>query len=340
LAIGFTVPAQAETSVTHRASANTAAAVPFPKARPGSRSTPEPAAPTTPEPKAEAADTASAPSGPSECQKRLDAGLAVAKPLPPITGPGACHAEDVVRLEAIVATDGSRIKLSPPPMLRCEIAEAVTHWVREQADPRTRSFGRLKEILVAASFSCRGRNNVTGARLSEHGLANAIDLRGFTLANGKSILLTDASADKSLREQLRDSACGAFTTVLGPGSDGYHEEHIHLDHIQRRGGYRMCQWAVREPGEAPVAAVSVRNGKTAPKAVKKATWKFAPIAHADGDAPGVVASPPVPITPRAARSASCGEGQACPQAASPQRERARRRAGRQRFEDPLAIFRW
>jgi hypothetical protein len=47
--------------------------------------------------------------------------------------------------------------------------------------------------------------------------------------------------------------CGRFTTVLGPGSDGYHETHIHVDLAERRGGYRMCQWDVRDP--APVAAV-------------------------------------------------------------------------------------
>jgi hypothetical protein len=36
-------------------------------------------------------------------------------------------------------------------------------------------------------------------------------------------------------------------TVLGPGSDGYHEHHIHVDLAERRGNYRMCQWDVREP---------------------------------------------------------------------------------------------
>jgi hypothetical protein len=293
----------------------------------------------------EKADYSPAPAGSSACQKRLDAGLAITKPLPPITGPGACHAEDVVQLAAIITTDGAKIKLSPPATLRCEMAEAVARWVREQAEPRVRSFGAPEELLVAASFSCRGRNNVTGAKLSEHGLANAIDLRGFTLANGKSIVLTDASADKNLREQLRDTACGEFTTVLGPGSDGYHEEHIHLDHIQRRSGYRMCQWAVRVPGEAPAVSVSTKQEKDTPKPTKKDAEPSAPVAHTDGGASKVVASPPFPVarpstTSRAARSASCGEGRACPRSASPRRERAHRRARARRSVDPLAIFRW
>jgi hypothetical protein len=45
-------------------------------------------------------------------------------------------------------------------------------------------------------------------------------------------------------------------TVLGPGSDGYHEEHVHVDLAERRGGYRICEWDVREPGDAPAAVVA------------------------------------------------------------------------------------
>jgi hypothetical protein len=44
--------------------------------------------------------------------------------------------------------------------------------------------------------------------------------------------------------------------VLGPGSDGYHEDHVHVDLAERRGGYRMCQWDVREPGEELAASAT------------------------------------------------------------------------------------
>jgi len=40
-------------------------------------------------------------------------------------------------------------------------------------------------------------------------------------------------------------------TVLGPGSDGYHEEHIHLDLAERHNGYRICQWDVNLPVPLP-----------------------------------------------------------------------------------------
>ena len=75
------------------------------------------------------------------------------------------------------------------------------------------------------------------------------------LANGIVVGLTDPQVGKDLRLGLRKSTCARFTTVLGPGSDGYHEDHVHVDLAERTGGHRMCQWDVREPGEEPVAAV-------------------------------------------------------------------------------------
>jgi hypothetical protein len=60
-----------------------------------------------------------------------------------------------------------------------------------------------------------------------------------------------------MRDSIRESACGRFTTVLGPGSDGHHEAHIHLDIAERHNGYRICQWEVREPPPAELASAQV-----------------------------------------------------------------------------------
>ena len=83
-----------------------------------------------------------------------------------------------------------------------------------------------------------------GAKLSEHGHANALDLRGVTLANGTAVNLTDKTVSKEFREHIRQSACATFTTVLGPGSDDFHKTHIHLELIERKGGHWICQWDV------------------------------------------------------------------------------------------------
>jgi hypothetical protein len=118
----------------------------------------------------------------------------------------------------------------------------------------------MQAVDTYDDFSCRGRNRQSSGKLSEHGKGNAVDVRGFTLADGRFISLTDVHVSKDMREALRESACARFTTVLGPGSDGYHEEHIHLDMLERRNGYRICQWDVREPPPPPPpAAVSVKS---------------------------------------------------------------------------------
>src|SRR4029079_6517402 len=104
------------------------------------------------------------------------------------------------------------------------------------------------------SFECRGRNRVAGALLSEHGRANALDVRSLKLASARLISLTDRSVPRDLREAVLHSVCARFPTVLGPGSDWYHEDHIHLDLMERRNNYRICQWNVWDhlPQDTPL----------------------------------------------------------------------------------------
>jgi hypothetical protein len=118
-------------------------------------------------------------------------------------------------------------------------------------------------------------------KVSEHGKANAVDLRGFTFEDGRYVHLTDIKASKPMREDVRKSACARFTTVLGPGSDGYHDEHIHVDLAERRGGYRICQWDVREPPPPPKPPEKPAEVAATPDAVKTEA-AVAPEA-ADGD---------------------------------------------------------
>src|SRR5262249_26724040 len=109
--------------------------------------------------------------------------------------------------------------------------------------------GALKSDGKYCSICFRGRNRIIGAKLSEHGKANALDIRSFKLVNGTVVELTDPTVAKDFRERLRKDTCARFSTLLGPGSDGYHENHVHVDLAERVGGHRMCQWEGREPGE-------------------------------------------------------------------------------------------
>ena len=199
-------------------------------------------------------DSAAATSEPTECDRRI-LEIAVTEPLPRLIGPDACGGSDMLRLVAALRPDGTRIEIRPAPVLRCAFAESVAAWLRDEAAPRVDKLGApLRTVETFDDFECRGRNRVAGAKLSEHGKGNAVDVRSFTLADGRSIGLTDVSVAKDFRDEIRDSVCHRFTTVLGPGADAQHESHIHLDLIERSHGYRMCQWDVREPQKTEVAA--------------------------------------------------------------------------------------
>lgn len=223
---------------------------PLPPSRPERPQTAERSAETP-------AEELTAPPVPPACLKTLG-GLAIVEERPPIAGPNGCGATDAVRLQAVIGVSGERIALEPAADLRCGMAEAVVRWVREDVAPTLReNAAPLKAIGAATSYQCRPRNHVAGALLSEHGLANALDVIAMRLTDGTVLNLTDRTASKPLRERLRDSACEHFTTVLGPGSDGVHEDHIHLDVRQRRGGYRICQWDVLEPAQEVARGTAV-----------------------------------------------------------------------------------
>jgi hypothetical protein len=212
--------------------------------------------------------TAPEPAAPSACRLRLTADLASAPSVAAIEGPGACGAEDVVRLEAVLLPDKRRVAVAPPAVVRCELAEAIVYWVRDDVAPAVRLLkSPLKSIDNYAAYDCRGRNRIAGANLSEHGKANAIDIRAVRLANGELVGLTDPLVSREFRVRLQERTCRRFTTVLGPGSDGYHEDHVHVDLARRVNGHRLCQWEVREPaaedqsGEKPVPLPRPRPGR-------------------------------------------------------------------------------
>ncbi|SDO99636.1 Uncharacterized conserved protein [Afipia sp. GAS231] len=236
------------------------AVVPLPKPRPadapaaetGTGPAAEPQPPQAGKP-AEQAAPASPPAPPpapqaSACRQALTEAIAIAPSILDIHGAGGCGGEDLVRLEAIVLPDARRVSVKPAAILRCAMASELADWIRKDIAPLAVSLGStISDLDNFDSFECRGRNRIVGARLSEHGRANALDVRALKLANGRSIALTDRTVPREVRETVLHSVCARFTTVLGPGSDWYHEDHIHLDLMERRNNYRICQWDVLDP---------------------------------------------------------------------------------------------
>jgi hypothetical protein len=234
------------------------------------------------EPPKPAEQAAPAAPTPSACRLALTDAIAIAPSIPDVHGAGGCGGEDLVRLEAIVLPDRRQVAVKPAAILRCKMASEIADWIRTDIAPLAQGLGSPISVLDNFdSFECRGRNRVVGAQLSEHGRANALDVRAFQLANGHSISLTDRTVPRDLRETVLHSVCARFTTVLGPGSDWYHEDHIHLDLMERRNNYKICQWNVYDPlpqtapllpagrpEEAPPREVAAKSDAAKPDAAK------------------------------------------------------------------------
>ena len=145
-----------------------------------------------------------------------------------------CGIEDAVRVRSVAG-----VKLSQPALINCDTARALNAWVERGAKPAFRRRGPLVELKVAASYSCRTRNNQPGAKLSEHSRGNAIDISGFTMMDGEVVTVKGGwGQGTTLRPLSRalKAACGPFGTVLGPESDRYHGDHFHMDVARYRSG--------------------------------------------------------------------------------------------------------
>ena len=222
------------------ASCAAAQTVPLPRPRPPDLHAPEPAAPETPQ----------EPARDEACLERLKAaGMAFDQAAPPAAANAACVIDTAVRLTAVgIATrPGAVVRLPDQPILACRFAERLGGFIGDLAAPLVA--GRLAVELTAVrtgpGYECRNRNRVVTGHLSAHALGLAVDVEAFELANGKVLPVKPDGDERgqAVVAAIRTAACGWFTTVLGPGSDPAHAEHMHVD-IQTHGSgerYRICQ---------------------------------------------------------------------------------------------------
>lgn len=215
------------------APADTTAAIPIPPPRPA-----DPAPPVEPASVVEDVEGAVALQG---CLDRLATLGVQVEPMPPIAQ-GACGAKRPVRLTRLPGG----VAVSTPAVVTCPVAEALARWSKEVlAVESNRAFGTAPLALqIGTSYQCRGQNRQAFAKLSEHAFANAVDVMGFTFPKRPPVPVTfhpEGSPEGMFFKAVRAGACAHFTTVLGPGSDSYHADHLHLDLRGRRGAHRMCQ---------------------------------------------------------------------------------------------------
>lgn len=147
---------------------------------------------------------------------------------------GACGIDEAIKLRSV-----SGVALSQEAVMDCATAKALKKWTDRSAKPALAHLGGLTGYRVAAHYTCRTRNNQPGAKVSEHGKGRAIDISGFQLQSGEIVSVLEgwnsSRHSKALRK-MHAGACGTFGTVLGPGSDGYHRDHLHLDTARYRSG--------------------------------------------------------------------------------------------------------
>ncbi len=160
----------------------------------------------------------------------------VAARRPPVSDPGGCGISDPV-----VVSQVAGVTLRGPALLSCRAVQALDRWVRSAAIPAVgQRGGGLGEMEVAAHYACRPRNNQDGAKLSEHGKGNAIDISSFAMRDGSRVGVQNGwrgkPRDRKLLHRLHDSACGPFGTVLGPDGDRFHQTHLHFDVAEYRSG--------------------------------------------------------------------------------------------------------
>lgn len=123
--------------------------------------------------------------------------------------------------------------------MRCQLADAFTGWVRNAVAPAAFQIlgSELVKVESMGTYSCRGiigGGAGSSARMSEHGLANAVDVGGFILKDGRRITIVNDwnSDDPKIREffqAIHRSACRRFKTVLSPEYNAAHHDHLHLD---------------------------------------------------------------------------------------------------------------
>lgn len=148
-----------------------------------------------------------------------------------IDGPGTCGMVYPLRVTAFSA--GS-VGLAQRMTLACPIIPQVETWLGRVVQPAAELYlGQRVVEIRGGSYSCRGRNNQPGAKVSEHAYGNALDIMGFRLADGREIVVKTAwrgrPEEQDFLHEVFVGACRTFTTVLGPGSDAFHYDHIHLD---------------------------------------------------------------------------------------------------------------
>jgi hypothetical protein len=171
------------------------------------------------------------------CARVLTQAAVTYRPLPDETTGPQCGLFDAVTIERTASEVGA------PFSLTCRTAVALALWEKHAVTPAAeRYFGSpVQRIEHFGSYACRNVYGRPSATRSRHATAEAFDVAGFVLADGRRIrVLGDwdgSSPAARFLHDVRDGACRFFDGVLSPDYNTAHRDHLHLD----RGRYRYCR---------------------------------------------------------------------------------------------------
>jgi hypothetical protein len=154
------------------------------------------------------------------------------------------------------------VAVQPAATLACPIVSALDQWITGAVQPAALRWFRqpVVEIKQISAYSCRGMNGDPNAHISEHAFGNALDVAEFDLADGHKVSVQygwkGSPEEQGFLHDVQSAACDEFTTVLAPGANVYHYNHIHVDLMRHYNGRHICEPSAI-PGE--VAAARVRS---------------------------------------------------------------------------------
>jgi len=137
---------------------------------------------------------------------------------------------------ASLPSDSASLGVTNLGPVTCEVSRAFTGWARFGVDRAARQIlgSPVRSIETFGSYSCR---DVAGSgRRSAHATGAAIDISGFVLEDGRRITVKagwngGTATERQFLRVVQQSACKRFGTVLGPGYNAAHEDHLHLEGV-------------------------------------------------------------------------------------------------------------
>ncbi len=180
---------------------------------------------------------------------------------PPIARQPYPPAEPVPLAPSRVPLVTGAATVQPAATLACPLVSALDSWVASSVQPAAmRWFGQpVSQIKQISAYSCRSMNGQRGTPISEHAFGNALDIAAFTLADGRKVTVKDGwrglPEEQGFLRDVHASACRQFATVLAPGSNAFHYDHIHVDLARRASGRQVCN-----PAAVPGDEIAARLG--------------------------------------------------------------------------------